>query len=46
VQAARLTAHAELVVALGGGLEAGSDGPAEGKTQAPKTPAALAVFGR
>ncbi len=46
VQAARLTAHAELVVALGGGLAAGDDVPAAVKTQAPKTPAALAVFGR
>ncbi len=46
VQAARLTVHAELVVALGGGLGAGSDTPAEDKTQAPKTPATLAVFGR
>jgi NodT family efflux transporter outer membrane factor (OMF) lipoprotein len=46
VQAARLSAHAELVVALGGGLMAGSDVPSEDKTQAPKTPAALAVFDR
>lgn len=46
VQAARLSAHAELVVALGGGLEAGSDVPSADKTQAPKTPAVLAVFGR
>jgi len=44
VQAARLTAHAALVVALGGGLSAGVDVPAEKKTEAPKTPAALAVF--
>ncbi|MDB6142560.1 MAG: NodT family outer rane efflux lipoprotein [Pseudomonas sp.] len=44
VQAARLTAHAELVVALGGGLQAGSDAPDEKSTLAPKTPAALAVF--
>jgi hypothetical protein len=27
VQAARLSAHADLVTALGGGLEAGSDSP-------------------
>ncbi|WP_341522774.1 efflux transporter outer membrane subunit [Pseudomonas sp. G.S.17] len=46
VQAARLSAHAELVVALGGGLSAGSDSPAEEKTRAPKTPAVLAVFDR
>lgn len=44
VQAARLTAHAELVVALGGGLSAGTDAPAESKTVPTKTPAALAVF--
>lgn len=44
VQAARLTAQADLVTALGGGLEAGRDVPAENRTQAPKTPAALAVF--
>lgn len=44
VQAARLSAHAELVVALGGGLMAGGDSPREDKTQAPKTPAVLAAF--
>lgn len=44
VQAARLTVHAELVVALGGGLMAGNDTPAADKTVAPKTPASLAVF--
>ncbi|MNW15061.1 hypothetical protein D3C71_2134500 [compost metagenome] len=44
VQAARLTAHAELVTALGGGLGAGKDVPGEDKQQAPKTPATLAVF--
>ena len=44
VQAARLTAHAELVTALGGGLGAGSEVPDEGKQQAPKTPATLAIF--
>lgn len=46
VQAARLSAHADFVVALGGGLEAGSDAPDEEQTRVPKTPAALAVFGR
>ncbi|HEX8595524.1 MAG TPA: efflux transporter outer membrane subunit [Pseudomonas sp.] len=46
VQAARLSAHAQLVVALGGGLSAGDDSPAEEKTKAPKTPAVLAVFDR
>jgi outer membrane protein TolC len=44
VQAARLSAHAELVTALGGGLGAGSDAPAPDKTLPSKTPAALAVF--
>ncbi|WP_297846035.1 efflux transporter outer membrane subunit [Pseudomonas sp.] len=44
VQAARLKAHAELVVALGGGLSAGSDAPTEAKTLPSKTPAVLAVF--
>lgn len=46
VQAARLTVHAELVVALGGGLMAGNDSPAADKTAVPKTPASLAVFDR
>lgn len=46
VQAARLTVHAELVVALGGGLMAGNDSPAPDKTIAPKTPASLAVLDR
>ncbi|MDY7559090.1 efflux transporter outer membrane subunit [Pseudomonas sp. 10B1] len=44
VQAARLTAHAELVVALGGGLSAGADSPKEEKTLPSKVPAALAAF--
>ncbi|WP_397454022.1 efflux transporter outer membrane subunit [Pseudomonas sp. NA-150] len=44
VQAARLTAHAELVVALGGGLSAGADVPSEAKTLPPKTPAALQLL--
>lgn len=44
VQAARLSAHAELVTALGGGLGAGDDVPQDGKTLPSKTPAALAVF--
>jgi len=41
VQAARLSAHAELVTALGGGLGAGADVPQDSQTQAPKTPALL-----
>ncbi|MFJ2546658.1 efflux transporter outer membrane subunit [Pseudomonas sp. NPDC087612] len=44
VQAARLSAHAELVTALGGGLGAGSDVPGEDRQQAPKPPATLAIF--
>ena len=44
VQAARLSAHAELVTALGGGLGAGDDVPLATKTLPSKTPAALAVF--
>ncbi|WP_369300959.1 efflux transporter outer membrane subunit [Pseudomonas sp. N2-5-1-1] len=44
VQAARLSAHAELVTALGGGLGAGNDAPPDTKTLPSKTPAALAVF--
>jgi len=44
VQAARLSAHAELVTALGGGLGAGDDVPQDAKTLPRKTPAALAVF--
>ncbi|TFY93707.1 efflux transporter outer membrane subunit [Pseudomonas nabeulensis] len=44
VQAARLSAHAELVTALGGGLGAGNDVPQDAKTLPSKTPAALAVF--
>ncbi|MDH0646636.1 efflux transporter outer membrane subunit [Pseudomonas sp. GD03858] len=44
VQAARLTAHAELVTALGGGLEAGKDVPDQERQAAPKTPATLAIF--
>lgn len=46
VQAARLTAHADLVTALGGGLQAGSDAPAEHMLTAPPIPASLAVFDR
>ena len=41
VQAARLSAHAQLVTALGGGLGAGSDVPTAEQTAAPKTPALL-----
>lgn len=44
VQAERLTAQAELVVALGGGLSAGSDAPTEDKTLPSKPPAILAAF--
>ena len=44
VEAARLTVYAGLVVALGGGLSAGEDTPSDEQTQAPKTPASLAVF--
>ncbi len=44
VQAARLTAHAELVTALGGGLGAGNDVPTPDKQAAPATPRSLAVF--
>ncbi|MNJ26889.1 Multidrug resistance outer membrane protein MdtP precursor [compost metagenome] len=44
VQAARLSAHAELVTALGGGLGAGHDVPEADRQQAPKTPATLAIF--
>ncbi|KTC14666.1 RND transporter [Pseudomonas marginalis ICMP 9505] len=44
VQAARLSAHAELVTALGGGLGAGDDVPPPGKIAAGKAPAALAAF--
>lgn len=44
VQAARLSAHAELVTALGGGLGAGHDVPADGKVQAPSTPAILSAL--
>ncbi|KNH47535.1 efflux transporter outer membrane subunit [Pseudomonas lini] len=41
VQAARLSAHAQLVTALGGGLGAGNDVPKDSQTAAPKTPALL-----
>ncbi|MCY1381099.1 efflux transporter, outer membrane factor (OMF) lipoprotein, NodT family [compost metagenome] len=41
VQAARLSAHAELVTALGGGLGAGIDVPNAEQTQVPKTPSLL-----
>ncbi|MGO4000333.1 efflux transporter outer membrane subunit [Pseudomonas fluorescens] len=44
VQAARLSAHAELVTALGGGLGAGDDVPADSKIQAPKPPAILSAL--
>ncbi|WP_095056980.1 MULTISPECIES: efflux transporter outer membrane subunit [unclassified Pseudomonas] len=41
VQAARLSAHAELVTALGGGLGAGNDVPSAEQTQVPKIPVLL-----
>jgi len=41
VQAARLSAHAGLVTALGGGLGAGNDVPNAEQTQVPKTPSLL-----
>ena len=41
VQAARLSAHADLVTALGGGLGAGNDVPTAERTQVPKTPSIL-----
>jgi outer membrane protein TolC len=41
MQAARLSAHAELVTALGGGLGAGNDVPNAEQTKAPKTPSLL-----
>lgn len=44
VQAARLSAHAGLVTALGGGLGAGADVPASGTQDAPPTPRTLAIF--
>ncbi|WDH23886.1 efflux transporter outer membrane subunit [Pseudomonas chlororaphis] len=44
VQAARLSAHAELVTALGGGLEAGRDVPEDSRIQPSKTPAALTLL--
>ncbi|MEA5672220.1 efflux transporter outer membrane subunit, partial [Pseudomonas sp. MH2] len=42
VQAARLSVHAELVTALGGGLGAGSDVPDEAHQAVPKAPALIA----
>ncbi|MGY3283538.1 NodT family efflux transporter outer membrane factor (OMF) lipoprotein [Pseudomonas fulva] len=44
VQAARLIAHAALVTALGGGLQAGSDVPDEERQAPPATPAPLALL--
>ncbi|MBA1202528.1 efflux transporter outer membrane subunit [Pseudomonas capeferrum] len=44
VQATRLTSHADLATALGGGLEAGRDVPAQRREAAPETPAALALL--
>ncbi|AIR89563.1 efflux transporter outer membrane subunit [Pseudomonas cremoricolorata] len=44
VWAARLSVHADLATALGGGLQAGADTPASTREAAPDAPAALAVF--
>ena len=44
VQAARLSAHAELVTALGGGLGAGDDAPKDDRYQPQKTPAIMALL--
>ncbi|PWB33676.1 RND transporter [Pseudomonas sp. SDI] len=44
VQAARLSAHAELVTALGGGLGAGADVPDVEREAPPATPRTLAIF--
>ncbi|MGE7991196.1 efflux transporter outer membrane subunit [Pseudomonas sp. NPDC089554] len=44
VQAARLSAHAELATALGGGLQAGEDVPEAQDQAAPNAPASLAIF--
>lgn len=44
VQAERLSAHAQLVTALGGGLNAGSDVPNESKTVPSKPSAVMSVF--
>lgn len=44
VWAARLTVHAELATALGGGLQAGADTPAPARQAAPPVPAALRLM--
>ena len=44
VQAARLSAHAELVTALGGGLGAGNDVPRDDRYVPDKPPAVMALF--
>lgn len=46
VQAARLSANAELITALGGGLQAGNDSPSDERSAAPKTPASLQLMDR
>lgn len=46
VQAARLSVSAELITALGGGLQAGSDSPPDERLKAPRTPAGLAQLNR
>ncbi|MCQ9426374.1 efflux transporter outer membrane subunit [Pseudomonas sp. LJDD11] len=43
VEAARLSAYADLSIALGGGLQAGQDSPAEPQLKAPQIPAGLAT---
>lgn len=46
VEAARLSAHADLVTALGGGLEAGDDTPAAAATRPTPAPAILGALDR
>ncbi|MCU1755165.1 MULTISPECIES: efflux transporter outer membrane subunit [Pseudomonas] len=46
VEAARLSAHAELVTALGGGLEAGSDVPKDDRYAPNKPGAVMALFNK
>lgn len=43
VEAARLSAYADLLIALGGGLQAGQESPAEPQLKAPQMPAGLAL---
>jgi NodT family efflux transporter outer membrane factor (OMF) lipoprotein len=44
VQAARLAAQADLITALGGGLQAGDDSPVQERLAAPPLPAALSLM--